>query len=168
MWLFRCRLGWKFWSKINNRFLHICRRESSHMEELETKCCGPVKCRSRIPSHGINREWVNMGKATPHGYWDRNTRSNENVLRQSSGKTYCVESRLSRANKTYWGGLPLYPRKSPIKRNWDPVCQEWRSISRYIHKRIGSGSIRKKFLQVGDDRHLYSIPNLRGSVENNN
>jgi hypothetical protein len=52
---FRCRLGRKFRSKINNRFLYNCRRKFSHMEKQEVKCCGTIEHRSRISFHGIYR-----------------------------------------------------------------------------------------------------------------
>jgi hypothetical protein len=50
-----------FWSKINNRFLHICRWKFGHMEKQETKRCGSIKRRNGISSHGINRKRVDLG-----------------------------------------------------------------------------------------------------------
>jgi hypothetical protein len=59
-----------FDQKINNRFLHICGRKFSHMEEKEIKCRGSIECQSGISSHDINHERIDLDQATLSGYWN--------------------------------------------------------------------------------------------------
>jgi Reverse transcriptase (RNA-dependent DNA polymerase) len=59
-----------FDQKINNRFLHICGRKFSHMEEQEIKCRGSIECQSGISSHDINHERIDLDQATFSGYWN--------------------------------------------------------------------------------------------------